>query len=393
MSDVWSTLTDLQLFLGGCALLLAAQQVSVWRWEGARSTARVVVPAALATVAVFLTSVATLRSLSSPGSLDGWLFARSLALAVLAVCTLPLAASIGDRRPPRVLMATIAVTAAVRLALLPTTDLVVRHELRDGLPVYGPLMAPTGLAIIVLVFGYLCWIVGHGPTDRERVFLSVGLVGSLSLAVASIVSRDPLAAEVFTGYVPFPALVAITVLLWGRQVNAFRTVRQLADRQRALAGLGRFALRAELSSVRTAAERVMDRHAGAPNGPQDRKHQFATAVRTIVAAAEAQSLARDELQRRATIDELTGLPNRTGLRQLINAALRAATTAERTVALALFDIDRFRSVNDVHGHPAGDEVLVGGRASSHRRRLVGPHRRPVRRRRVRHRLHRRRHAG
>ena len=60
------------------------------------------------------------------------------------------------------------------------------------------------------------------------------------------------------------------------------------------------------------------------------------------------------LAQEARTDPLTGLWNRTGL------ALRAQELLDRpgSHALMLMDLDRFKPVNDVHGHAAGDAVLV-----------------------------------
>ena len=56
-------------------------------------------------------------------------------------------------------------------------------------------------------------------------------------------------------------------------------------------------------------------------------------------------------------DPLTGLLNRRGLDELGNAELRRADRYSRPVAFALFDVDRFKEVNDLYGHAAGDRVL------------------------------------
>jgi diguanylate cyclase (GGDEF)-like protein len=54
---------------------------------------------------------------------------------------------------------------------------------------------------------------------------------------------------------------------------------------------------------------------------------------------------------------LTGLPNRTHLRDLISEAVEACP-AGKHVALAFLDVDNFKDVNDTLGHSAGDELLV-----------------------------------
>lgn len=59
----------------------------------------------------------------------------------------------------------------------------------------------------------------------------------------------------------------------------------------------------------------------------------------------------------ADVDHLTRLPNRRAFeRQLATAALDARTTGE-PLSLAFCDVDRFKQVNDRHGHAAGDRVL------------------------------------
>ncbi|GAA3278313.1 diguanylate cyclase [Dactylosporangium vinaceum] len=65
----------------------------------------------------------------------------------------------------------------------------------------------------------------------------------------------------------------------------------------------------------------------------------------------------DQLNHRAYHDGLTGLPNRVLLRERTERALLAAGPSA-PVALLLIDLDGFKQVNDVHGHAAGDHLLV-----------------------------------
>ena len=94
------------------------------------------------------------------------------------------------------------------------------------------------------------------------------------------------------------------------------------------------------------------------------------------------------LQRRATTDALTGLPNRAEFeRRAIETLARLGRDGGRA-CLMVIDLDQFKLVNDTVGHEAGDRVLVAAAdASARRRARVGP-RRALGRRRVR-----RAHAG
>jgi diguanylate cyclase (GGDEF)-like protein len=65
-----------------------------------------------------------------------------------------------------------------------------------------------------------------------------------------------------------------------------------------------------------------------------------------------------ELRRLAYSDRLTGLPNRIGMAERIDTAIRRSGREGTTAALLLVDLDGFKLVNDTLGHAAGDELLV-----------------------------------
>jgi two-component system cell cycle response regulator len=77
------------------------------------------------------------------------------------------------------------------------------------------------------------------------------------------------------------------------------------------------------------------------------------------AALRAQLLAREEtLEQLAYNDDLTGLWNRRFMARRLSSAMRVAERHGRPLSVALVDIDRFKGVNDRHGHATGDAVLV-----------------------------------
>ena len=65
-----------------------------------------------------------------------------------------------------------------------------------------------------------------------------------------------------------------------------------------------------------------------------------------------------ELVRLARTDPLTGLLNRRAFFEQLEAALVQARRSELACAVILFDIDRFKEINDVFGHKTGDDVLI-----------------------------------
>lgn len=69
-----------------------------------------------------------------------------------------------------------------------------------------------------------------------------------------------------------------------------------------------------------------------------------------------------ELERRATRDPLTDLPNRRAFdeqfEQQLRLRMRAPETFGKPMGVIMIDLDHFKSVNDTHGHQIGDDVLI-----------------------------------
>lgn len=74
----------------------------------------------------------------------------------------------------------------------------------------------------------------------------------------------------------------------------------------------------------------------------------------IVAALCAPRIALARLAKLARVDALTLTLNRHGLR----AVIEHHESSSDSLAVMLIDLDRFKDINDAHGHTAGDEVLV-----------------------------------
>ena len=80
-----------------------------------------------------------------------------------------------------------------------------------------------------------------------------------------------------------------------------------------------------------------------------------------VAQQLAGAVQRNQQQARlhflAMHDELTGLANRRLLRERLDTALARARRQQAMLALLFIDLDRFKQVNDLHGHACGDRLL------------------------------------
>ncbi len=95
-------------------------------------------------------------------------------------------------------------------------------------------------------------------------------------------------------------------------------------------------------------------------GTVEMKESAASLQQQISASRQEIERLRDDLSRardEALVDPLTRVLNRKGFDQKLQAMLDSAPGPGRTHCLILLDIDRFKSVNDSHGHVMGDRVL------------------------------------
>ena len=81
---------------------------------------------------------------------------------------------------------------------------------------------------------------------------------------------------------------------------------------------------------------------------------------TAVALRDLTDRKRDEAQIRhlARHDALTNLPNRFNFQERLNIALDTAAQQGTGIAILYIDLDRFKPVNDLYGHAAGDALLI-----------------------------------
>jgi diguanylate cyclase (GGDEF)-like protein/PAS domain S-box-containing protein len=85
---------------------------------------------------------------------------------------------------------------------------------------------------------------------------------------------------------------------------------------------------------------------------------FLRAVAHTLASALARQRTEQRMRHEALHDPLTGLANRTLLRDRLEHAIARSERERSATAVLFIDLDNFKSVNDSHGHAAGDAVLV-----------------------------------
>lgn len=69
---------------------------------------------------------------------------------------------------------------------------------------------------------------------------------------------------------------------------------------------------------------------------------------------------KEKFEREARIDHLTGLANRRDMYRVIETEIARVARHGGSFALIMFDFDNFKSINDNHGHEAGDQTLQHG---------------------------------
>jgi diguanylate cyclase (GGDEF)-like protein len=93
---------------------------------------------------------------------------------------------------------------------------------------------------------------------------------------------------------------------------------------------------------------------------------FAVSMLVVMSLVSVTSLAlrkfgvkEAHLRRLATVDILTGLPNRRSFHHLLQRAIATAMRRQQVFGLMFVDLDNFKDINDSLGHDAGDQLLRG----------------------------------
>lgn len=78
---------------------------------------------------------------------------------------------------------------------------------------------------------------------------------------------------------------------------------------------------------------------------------------SIEAYVRQEQAKKEDFKKKAQCDALTGLYNKSAIKQLLRAALEMAKVNNRQIALLFLDVDNFKAFNTAYGHFGGDQVL------------------------------------
>jgi diguanylate cyclase (GGDEF)-like protein len=117
---------------------------------------------------------------------------------------------------------------------------------------------------------------------------------------------------------------------------------------------------------------ALDLYRESPGDLDEEAMVAAQTLADVVAAYLLNAQAREDLRdssenfrNSALHDALTGLPNRILLRQRLEHAVLRARRLRKVISILFIDLDRFKQVNDIYGHRAGDELLIAVAARLH----------------------------
>jgi diguanylate cyclase (GGDEF)-like protein len=227
---------------------------------------------------------------------------------------------------------------------------------RTILAAQGPAIDLTGIgALLLFVEGFRLRATGSRPGAKQAV-IAIALLGLVAIASATLSQIN--------------SRVVIGALSGGLLAYAAWSVVPSA-RRRTMGETAATVALAVLAAARTgvAIAALVDRQGHAVVVVQQLIALPAAAGEGLFAMLLIASDFSAVRHRLVHTDPLTGVLNRLGFEEAARTALRRARRPVHPVSLAIADIDRFKAINDAHGHTIGDRAL--GRVARHFEAALG----------------------
>ncbi len=125
-----------------------------------------------------------------------------------------------------------------------------------------------------------------------------------------------------------------------------------------LAASGRVETIAELDDIRDLRRRLGQEVAGLRRAVVEKQEREVEAFRALTQRVETLQSRLSELEVEVTLDPLTKVGNRGSFDRALAQMVAVARRKGTPMGLAMIDVDHFKQINDTHGHPVGDRVLL-----------------------------------
>lgn len=220
-----------------------------------------------------------------------------------------------------------------------------------GLAWFGP----VGNGFVVATMSFI-WVGARSFNGRPAAVIPA-LIGPCLIVAATLLASHPLKA--WSGAVPFFFVFSFYSLMtgfefWRGSANRYRNARILAVTS-SFNGLY-YAARGAVLWLTSPEHPFFDAYFGSKVATIEVMLLILISSFSLIALGREQSEAA--LRRAATHDSLTDVLNRREFMLRAEHALQKTANALAPSTVMIIDLDRFKKINDTHGHPVGDQVLV-----------------------------------